>query len=83
MKVKSDVNEGLYRFMKAIENDTDKLDHLKAVDDNGCSIVHLLTAHGFERQLDEVDYSQWANARSSTWGMLSRVIKLMLIEYQR
>ena len=48
MKVKIDVHEGLKRFMRAIKNDTDALQHLMAVDENGCSIVHLLAAHGFE-----------------------------------
>ena len=50
-KVKIDVKEGLKRFMRAIANDTDSLQHLMAIDDNGCSIVHLLAAHGFEEKL--------------------------------
>ena len=50
-KVKIDVKEGLKRFMRAIENDTDPVQHLMAIDDNGCSIVHLLAAHGFEEKL--------------------------------
>ena len=47
-KVKIDVYEGLKRFLPAIENETDPLQHLMAIDDNGCSIIHLLAAHGFE-----------------------------------
>ena len=40
--------------MRAIKNDTDALQHLMAVDDNGCSIVHLLAAHGFEDSFESV-----------------------------
>ena len=54
MKVKIDVHEGLKRFMRSIKNDTDALEHLMAVDENGCSIVHLLAAHGFEDSFELV-----------------------------
>ena len=40
--------------MRAIKNETDALQHLMAVDDNGCSIVHLLAAHGFEDSFELV-----------------------------
>ena len=74
MKVKIDVHEGLKRFMRAIKNDTDALQHLMAVDENGCSIVHLLAAHGFEDSFELV-----LQGPCSTWVLLQYYCRLQSV----